>query len=115
VYSSDEDKTLTLTGNIFYGNSTDVVNKSNGTIIASYNVVDAAFGTGTTQAGWDAGTGDTTFGDLSISGDPFDLTTFFPVSGLQSPGVLPSALPGFPATDFYGETRTFPGAPGAVR
>jgi hypothetical protein len=83
------------------------------TVIASYNVVDAAYGTGTDQAGWAAGTGDRTFTDLGVTGDPFDTTTFVPVAGLSS--VLPSAPPDFPATDFYGANRTFPGAPGAVK
>jgi hypothetical protein len=84
-----------------------------GTVSASYNVVDAAFGTGDTQAGWTAGTGDTTFTALGITGDPFDTATFAPVSGLSN--VLPATTPeDFPLTDFYGATRTFPGAPGAV-
>jgi hypothetical protein len=54
-----------------------------------------------------------TFTALGISGVPFDTTTFAPVSGLQN--VLPSAPEGFPATDFNGATRDFPGAPGAVK
>jgi hypothetical protein len=116
--------TLTLTGNLFYENTAAssypvVYNyNNNGTISASYNVADAAFGTGTTQAGWAAGTGDkTTLADsdgLTITGDPFNTTTFVPVSALQS--VLPATAPtDFPTTDFYGATRTFPGAPGAVK
>jgi hypothetical protein len=110
-------KTLTLTGNLFYENSaaSHVVYLDNATIIASYNVVDVSFGTGSAQSGWTAGTGDTTFDALSITGDPFDTTSFVPVGALQSPGVLPGTRPAdFPATDFYGNSRTFPGAPGAV-
>jgi hypothetical protein len=122
VFFDASGRTLTLTGNLFYGNTAQysvVFNGDNsgsrGAINASYNVVDVAYGTGNTQAGWDAGTGDTTFTALGISGDPFDTTTFVPVAGLQSSGVLPStAPPDFPATDFYGAIRTFPGAPGAV-
>jgi hypothetical protein len=118
VYFSTSGKTLTLEGNLFYGNIAPyypVVHVSSGTVNASYNVVDVALGTLSTQAGWTAGTGDTTFTALSIVSDPFDTTTFVPVAGLQSPGVLPSPKPtGFPDTDFYGTTRTFPGAPGAV-
>jgi predicted outer membrane repeat protein len=110
---------LTLTGNIFYANGVTyygypVVRCSSANVNASYNVVDVAFGTGDAQTGWTAGIGDTTFSDLSISGDPFDTTTFEPVNGLRSPGVLPSAPADFPTTDFYGNQRTFPGAPGAV-
>jgi hypothetical protein len=79
-----------------------------------YNVVNVALGTGDTQSGWTAGTGDTTFSVLSISGEPFNTTTFAPVAGLKL--VMPSpALAGFPAVDFNGATRTWPGAPGAVK
>jgi predicted outer membrane repeat protein len=114
-------KTLTLTGNLFYGNtapSKPVVSISSYDPlppfkVISYNVVDRSFGTGDTQAGWDAGTGDTTFTALGISGTPVNTTSFVPVTELS--GVLPSAPAGFPATDFYGATRTFPGAPGAVK
>jgi predicted outer membrane repeat protein len=113
-------KTLTLEGNLFYGNtatnSYPVVYRSGGTVSASYNVVDVALGTGSAQSGWAAGTGDkTTLSDgdgLTISGAPFDTATFVPVNGLQS--FLLSSPADFPATDFYGTTRTFPGAPGAV-
>ena len=115
VYFDASGKTLTLTGNLFYGNTASgypVVYNNGGTINTSYNVVDAALGTGSTDCGWTAGTGDTTFSALGIAGDPFNTTTFVPVSGLQN--VLPTAPTDFPATDFYGAARTFPGAPGAV-
>jgi hypothetical protein len=111
---------LTLTGNLFYGNTGGsdtraypVVNPSNRTVTGSYNVVDVALGASTGQAGWAAGTGDTTFTDLSISGVPIDTTSFAPVNnaGLK---VVPSGLANFPATYFNGTARTFPGAPGAV-
>jgi hypothetical protein len=115
---------LTLTGNLFYGNTTDatgaypVVYVSGGTVSASHNVVDVAYGTGSTQSGWAAGTGDKTTladsDDLTITGAPFNTTTFAPVGGLQN--ILPSTRPtDFPETDFYGAARTFPGAPGAVK
>jgi predicted outer membrane repeat protein len=110
--------TLTLTGNLFYGNTVSadwglIVNTSFGTKVPSYNVVEA-YGTGDNQAGWNAGTGDKTFAELGISVDPINTGTFKPASGLDS--VIPNPPPeGFPATDFYGETRTFPGAPGAVK
>jgi hypothetical protein len=121
-------QTLTLTGNLFYGNT--VLSSSHGsvstgswpvvyapsgrTVSASYNAVDTAFGTGQTQCGWAAGTGDKLLAALGISGAPVSAAAFEPVSGLSS--VLPSTRPaGFPETDFYGTTRTSPGAPGAVR
>jgi predicted outer membrane repeat protein len=120
---SGKTMTLTLTGNLFYGNTATstypVVRVGSSTDFnASYNVVDKPFGTGGSYCGWAAGSiGDTTFTDLSISGAPFvDTTDFVPVSALRTPGVLPSsAPPGFPTTDFNGDTRTFPGAPGAVK
>jgi hypothetical protein len=119
---------LTLTGNLFYGNTSRMylnqrpvspVCHSGDTINASHNVVDVDFGGGDYQCGWTAGTGDKTTladsDDLTISGIPFNTTTFVPVSALQSPGVLPATAPAdFPLTDFYGTVRTFPGAPGAV-
>jgi hypothetical protein len=116
-------RTLNLTGNIFYGNIATffpVVRSVSSYLVvnAAYNVVDVEYGTGYTRSGWDAGTGDKTTisdsDDLTITGEPFDTTTFVPVSGLSN--VLPSPPPVcFPATDFHGTTRTFPGAPGAVK
>jgi hypothetical protein len=116
--------TLTLTGNLFYGNtaglnSGPVVYNYLGRVTSSqgYNVVDVALGTGDSESGWTAAAGDTTFnlaGGLGISGDPFDTTTFVPVAGLRN--VMPSTpVTGFPITDFNGATRTWPGAPGAVK
>jgi predicted outer membrane repeat protein len=107
---------LTLAGNLFYGNTAPngpVLYSISGTVDTSYNVVDADFGTGSTQTGWYAGNGDTRFTTLNITGDPFNTTTFAPVTALQT--VLTTAPAGFPATDFYDANRTFPGAPGAVK
>jgi hypothetical protein len=76
--------------------------------------VDVAFGTGSSQAGWAAGTGDT----YISTGNPIDPATFAPNAGspgMTEIGIVPVGLPDFPATDFYGSTRTFPGAAGAVR
>jgi hypothetical protein len=118
VYFASSSSTLTLTGNLFYGNTGNinrpVINVRYGNLVSSYNLVDAAFGTGDGECGWTpAGTGDATFASMSITGSPIDTATFAPVSGLL--GVLPAAAPAdFPALDFYGATRTFPGAPGAV-
>jgi hypothetical protein len=117
-------KTLTLTGNLFYGNtaaSYPVVRRTNAasTLNASYNVADADFmaAAGASSAntcGWAAGTGDTTLAALGIDGAPFDPATLAPLSALGN--VLPSPKPAdFPDTDFYGAARTFPGAPGAVK
>lgn len=118
VYFRSSGNTLTLTGNLFYGNTSPyrypVVYVYEGTANASSNVVDLPFGTANTDmCGWAAGTGDTTFDALSITGTPFDTTSFAPVSGLRT--FLTSSPADFPAKDFNGAARTFPGAPGAVR
>ena len=77
-----------------------------------YNVVDVALGTA--GAGWEAAATDKTFATLGISDVPFDTTTFAPVAGLGS--VVPSlSVDDFPATDFYGAARTWPGAARAVK
>jgi predicted outer membrane repeat protein len=116
IYNED---TLTLTGNLFYGNTDNyypIVSPS-GTTSNGYNVVDVPFGTATTQSGWTAHSTDRTIEQLlgSNTASPFvDTAAFAPVSGLGSV-IAPSPPEGFPATDFYGNTRTFPGAPGAVK
>ncbi|GBU28874.1 hypothetical protein R84B8_02436 [Treponema sp. R8-4-B8] len=115
IYNGSGTLTLTLTGNLFYGNTAEggspVVHgdgTSNG-----YNVVDFTLGPGSTQSGFTAGTGDTTFTALGINGTPINTATFEPVQGLRS--VIPPTLSGFPTKDFYGENRSIPGAPGAVK
>jgi hypothetical protein len=114
--------TLTLTGNLFYGNTAGnypvVYNSGNyrgdGIVSASYNVVDVAFGKSSTQCGWTQGTGDI----YITTGNPINTTTFAPKAGspgMTEIGIVPAGLPDFPATDFYGTTRTFPnGAVGAA-
>jgi predicted outer membrane repeat protein len=110
---------LALTGNLFYGNATPastgpVVFRVSGSISSGgYNVCDVDIGTAGNKSGWVARTGDATFAALGIAGDPFDTATFVPVSGLG--GVIQSAPQDFPAVDFNGAARTFPGAPGAVK
>jgi hypothetical protein len=116
VYFDASGKTLTMTGNLFYGQTPSLshyttVCVASGNVDASYNVVDVPLGTEEYQAGWATGTGDTTFETLSITGAPINTTTFVPVAGLGN--FLPTTTD-FPATDFNGVTRTFPGAPGAV-
>ncbi|MCL2127497.1 MAG: right-handed parallel beta-helix repeat-containing protein, partial [Treponema sp.] len=122
VYSTNQ---LILTGNLFYGNTAGqcTVNILWGTLSPSYNVVDLDYGTANGQIGWAADPTDNLFyhslgGGLGITDDPpFDPETFAPVAGLED--VMPdqdtvSTYVIFPATDFYGNERTWPGAPGAV-
>jgi hypothetical protein len=109
-------RTLTLTGNLFYGNtaySLPVVYNYGWPVSASYNVVDVALGTASNQSGWAQGPGDT----YITTGNPIDPATFAPNAGspgISDIGIVPAGLPDFPETDFYGNNRTFPGAPGAV-
>jgi len=109
--------TLTLSGNLFYGN--DAPNGKaitpyygGGTVTSlGYNIVDVPLGTGNTQSGWAPH-----ITDVYRAASPFvnaaggDLT---PVSGVKS--IIPSRPANFPAKDFNGNDRTFPGAPGAIK
>ena len=117
MYLSGNTNVVTLMGNLFYENTATRNNPlflrgSNTINSLGYNVIDVAFGTGTTQSGWTAEYGDTTFSTLGVTGAPFNPLTFEPQSGLNS--VIAYTLSGFPATDFNGAARTVPGAPGAV-
>jgi len=119
-----------LAGNIFYNNwsgldihgvdSNNIFRESiTGTTVISlgYNVrtTGSTFVYNETDG---PGPGDTTFGNLGITGDPFNLFTFVPVTTgtlrTHMPSPLPSPLANFPITDFNRVTRTFPGPPGAV-
>jgi hypothetical protein len=111
---------LTLIGNLFYANTADyypIVGQGFGTgvtVVPSYNVIDITYGIGKSDCGWAKGAEDTDFTDLGITGVPFDTDTFVPVSNTKLDTMVPSGLPGFPATDFYGAQRKSEGAPGAV-
>jgi len=106
--------TFTLTGNLFYGNtapSGPAVYRNNGTVTSGgYNVVDVALGTGDTQAGWTAGTG-----DKLISSLPISVKTFKLISGSAAAGVITTLPADYPAKDFYGNTITAAAAAGAVQ
>jgi predicted outer membrane repeat protein len=110
--------TLTLTGNLFYGNTATslgpvvYVRSDGGTVTSNgYNVVDVELGTTTAQSGWASGV----TGDTYRAASPFSSTaTFEPVADVRS--IIPQPFAdSMPATDFNGDTRTYPGAPGAVK
>jgi hypothetical protein len=115
-------KTLTLTGNVFSGNSLTSTNKDNlvvstysGTTNASYNVVDAATGTGNDKAGWDFATTDKNIDPLP-GGLPVSPKTFRVLNGNVAATNLPTPLPeGYPTEDFYGKPIVANGAAGAVQ
>jgi hypothetical protein len=128
--------TLTLEGNVFYENTATatagypvirVEGGGSGSVSSrGYNVVDMALGTSNnTQSGFN-NTNDRTLTQLSITGSPFTGVTagaadatgvassaLAPVNGIQN--VMPNAaITGFPTTDFFGVSRSWPGAAGAV-
>ncbi|MDR0598322.1 MAG: hypothetical protein LBG14_07435, partial [Treponema sp.] len=112
-------KTLTLTGNLFYGNTASkedlhpVVARYNdtGNVAASYNVTDVDFGTDGKKCGWIKGTG-----DIYITALPLSPKTFKVFNGNAAAGNLPGILPaGYPLVDFYGQPINGGGASGAVQ
>jgi hypothetical protein len=118
--------TLSLSGNLFYGNTAGsasnghIVFRGSGTVTSfGYNVVDVPLGADNSQSGFAANANgtDKTLAEIlgSNAVSPFvdaEAGNFSPVSGL---GSIIDALPSdFPTTDFYGNIRTFPGAPGAI-
>ena len=114
---------LTLLGNMFYGNTASsnfpVLHHNGGSMTSKgYNVVDVNLGVLSNQSGWTGSTtGDQTFGGLAVSTavPPFNTTSFVPVTGPLLNKFIPYPAPaGFPAKDFNGANRTFPGTPGAV-
>jgi len=115
--------TLTLEGNLFYGNTGGnypVVYRSSGIVTSlGYNVVNVPWGTSNNQSGFDAASGDTTLETLLVANatSPFvDAASgnFAPLDSRLY--IMPNtAINGFPTTDFFGATRDWPGAPGAVR
>jgi len=115
--------TLILIGNLFYSNTATnaypVVYRAVGstTTTNGYNVVDVELGgLNTNYSGWAAHSTDRTLLQLlgSNTTSPFvNTTNFTPVSELRS--FIPSTPADFPTTDFLGNLRTYPGAPGAVR
>jgi hypothetical protein len=115
------DGTLFLTGNLFYGNTANgnnecpIINLNTNVTSNGYNVVDVDFGTDRFGTGFNSVDGDKLFTELGITSGvvPFS-NTFEPIAALRT--VMPEEfIQGFPTTDFYGNLRTWPGAPGAVK
>ena len=85
--------TLTLTGNLFWGNTANSFSVINGGVSSGYNVSDKAAG----ESGWAFVTG-----DIQAMGQPLDTATFQPLSNgaaYQRIGAKPA---GYPAADFNG-------------
>jgi hypothetical protein len=114
--------TLTLTGNLFYGNTVGVlggyvygpvVYPNGGTVTSKgYNVVDVALGitAGNGQSGFASATGDKRISVIPVSGTSFRL--LFNSGAANVIGVLPED---YPAEDFYGTAISNGAAAGAVQ
>jgi hypothetical protein len=93
--------TLTLTGNIFWGNTaaTYSVVRPQGRVVISggYNVSDKAIGTEATESGWAPATGDI------YSSGPIHPVTFKPLSSETAYQRIATPPAGYPAVDFYGD------------
>ena len=120
--------TLSLVGNIFFMNKAPsgattagpIVFKKDGTVTSNgYNLVDVELGTGANQCGWTPQSTDKKLSDLGSIASPFvdaPNGNFTPAINTTLNTMLPSTVPSqFPTTDFKGETRTFPGSPGAIK
>jgi hypothetical protein len=93
---------LSLTGNLFYGNTAPSYPVINDGISGGYNVVDVQLGDTSDQSGWTSGTG-----DQYIPGPTVMPKTFKPISGTGATNVFPDALPAdYPTIDFYGNPIT---------
>jgi uncharacterized repeat protein (TIGR02543 family) len=104
---------LTLSGSLFYGNTGS---SATGKVIDAdfYITVNATNGFDiSSMEGYNSNY--FLFSDLSISGAPFDTATFEPTGANLRYQLMNRPSGNFPTTDFNGDTRTFPGAPGAVK
>ena len=110
--------TVSLTGNLFYGNTASnasprhVVYATSGVTSGGYNVSDKASGTNATEgSGYAFVTGDITATDVDL-----DTTTFKPTAGtgIKTLTGLPDTPADFPTTYFDGTPRTAPATAGAM-
>jgi hypothetical protein len=91
---------LTITGNLFYGNTFSyalMYNYSGSITSNGYNVVDVPLGAGSGRSGW---TGNIT--DKVINSLPIGTASFKPISGRGAQNVITTRPAGYPTVDFYG-------------
>ena len=106
---------LVVTGNLFYGNTASAGSvvyrgwESHTITSNGYNIVDVPFGTGSSQSGWNAATGDKIVNNLSFSTD-----TFIPILDGGADNILSPLPANYPTVDFYGYQIKTEGAAGAV-
>ena len=113
VYNSSG--TLTLQGNLFFGNTGQfhpiVENIIGGTVTSNgYNVSDKPLGNGSSQSGWTAA-GTDRYAD-SLPAGP---ATFKPLAGRRAVNVISSLPVEYPELDFYGDYITDGAAAGAIQ
>jgi predicted outer membrane repeat protein len=98
----NENTTIRLAGNLFYGNIAQYGNVvSNGTVTSlGYNISDMASGTDSTS-----GSGYTfVTGDVQVTELPISASSFKPSAGSAVTGAVnPSAIANYPTVDFYGD------------
>ncbi|MDR2576337.1 MAG: InlB B-repeat-containing protein [Treponema sp.] len=109
------DDTLTIEGNLFYGNSASnypVVHYPTSEIVTSlgYNVVDVLLGTGLNQSGWEPAATDKTISEI-----PFSIADFKPLPGSGALNVITTLPADYPTVDFYGKPISSGAAAGAVQ
>jgi hypothetical protein len=89
--------TLTLRGNLFWGNDANSGKAAGGTVaVKEFNVSDLP--SGAANSGWGFGPGDTQASSLPIS-----FVTYKPFEGGDALGVVTARPAGYPAADFYGD------------
>ena len=114
IYTTGANSTVTVTGNLFYGNTGNnpIIRCASGTVCSGgYNAVDVPFGTSTgNYSGWAAENS-----DKQISNMPVSPVSFRLLSGREAANVITSLPVAYPATDFYGNATTNNAAAGAVQ
>ena len=105
IYSNSG--TVSLTGNLFFGNDASQYPVVNSNVISvGYNAVDKDFGTANTESGWGSGaTGDTKIDNIPISTNTFKILP--DTNGDEIKGKIPSGIYTDGMKDWYGTTITY--------
>ena len=118
VIVSNSGATISLSGNLFYGNTgngsdTDLRIIIGGDITSEgFNVVDVPLGTGSNQNGFDAHTNGTDKYITTVPISPYDAKLR---TGGGAQNIITTLPAGYPTVDFYGNAITSGAAAGAVQ
>jgi predicted outer membrane repeat protein len=94
-----DSETLTLQGNLFWGNTAAFYAVAGGTLTSQgFNIADKAIGVADTESGWALATGDDKAASLPLSS-----VSFKPFTGGGAVSVITAKPAGYPDLDFYGE------------